>query len=55
MANYPTAVKVAWDVIHQFIADWQENPYQWWTELDIQVEIASRLRLVLSLKEYRIK
>jgi len=29
MATYPFLVDVAWGVLHQFVKDWQDNPYRW--------------------------
>lgn len=45
MSAYPYMVELAWDVINKFIRDWQNNPYYWDRERDVQVELASRLRL----------
>src|SRR5208337_365549 len=49
MARYPLLVDLAWDVLNQFLKDWQSNPYAWSHEIDIQTELASRLRTVYQL------
>ena len=37
-------VNVAWKHVKGFIKDWQDSPFEWNTERDIQVEIASRIK-----------
>ena len=44
MAAYPYLVQIAWDAVENFVKDWQQEPYKWYTETDIQTEIASRIR-----------
>lgn len=38
-------VNIAWGKIDEFISDWQKSPYKWDKEIDIQVDIASRIKL----------
>lgn len=45
--RYPQLVDVAWDVVNTFLRDWQTSPYRWAQEIDVQVELASRLSTVL--------
>lgn len=40
--------EIAWAVVNLFVVDWQQAPYRWSTEIDVQVELASRL-----LSEYK--
>jgi hypothetical protein len=40
---YPYLVQIAWDVVNNFILDWQKQPYRWGIEREIQAEIYSRL------------
>lgn len=40
---YPYLVQIAWDVVSNFIRDWQKQPYRWGIEIEIQAEIYSRL------------
>jgi hypothetical protein len=49
MATYPFLVEVAWEVLAQLIGDWQENPYRWSKEIDVQAELATRLDKVYRL------
>jgi hypothetical protein len=49
MATYPFLVEVAWEVLTQFLGDWQENPYRWSKEIDVQAELATRLNKVYRL------
>ena len=42
--SYPDIIQIAWNTVTQFVRDWQESPYQWAREIDIQVELASRLK-----------
>ena len=37
-------IAIIWDTIEHFIENWSDSPFEWQTEIDIQVEIASRLR-----------
>lgn len=37
-------IGLAFKVIKSFIRDWQKSPYKWDKEIDIQVEIASRIK-----------
>lgn len=37
-------VRIAWRQLEGFIMDWQESPYKWRSERDVQVEIASRIK-----------
>lgn len=46
MGAYPYLVNIAWDVISKFIEDWQNEPYRWAKEIEMQVEITSRLSSV---------
>ena len=47
-------VAIAWKEINRFIKDWQRSPYEWNTERDVQVEIASRIkRDYKSLKKHK--
>jgi len=43
MANNRYLAYIAWHVAEQVVAEWQQNPYAWDREVDIQSEIASRL------------
>lgn len=47
MARNPVIVDIAWDAISHLIDDWQKTPYLWEKELDIQIELASRLQRIL--------
>ena len=47
MARNPVIVDIAWDVINKLIKDCQNTPYLWGKELDIQIELASRLQMIL--------
>lgn len=40
-------IDIIWEVLENFIDDWRNSPYEWATEIDIQTEIASRLRQAL--------
>ncbi len=52
----PKLVELAWDVCHQFLLEWQVNPYRWDQEIDVQAELASRLATLCRLtgQEYVI-
>ncbi|MFA5156991.1 MAG: hypothetical protein WC532_06330 [Candidatus Omnitrophota bacterium] len=39
-------VKIAWQQVKGFIADWQKSPYEWNKERDIQVEIVNRIQSI---------
>ena len=49
MASYPHIVKVAWDVVAQFLIEWQRQPTLWQREIDVQTEIAGRLSAAYKL------
>lgn len=49
MARYPKPVELAWDVVNTTLRDWQNEPYRWFSERDIQLEIASRLKTAFKL------
>jgi hypothetical protein len=38
-------VNIAWEQVEKFIKDWQRSPNEWYGERDIQIEIASRLKM----------
>ena len=38
---------IAWSVVDAFVAEWQREPYRWWQEIDVQVELAGRLLAAL--------
>jgi hypothetical protein len=38
--------EIAWHVLDRFLLDWQAEPFRWDREIDVQVEVASRLSLV---------
>ncbi|MFC1476706.1 hypothetical protein ACFL5S_01950, partial [Fibrobacterota bacterium] len=46
MAYYPYLVQIAWDVVSNFIFDFQSTPYKWSKEIDIHTELASRIQSV---------
>jgi len=47
-------VNIAWEQVREFIKAWQESPYEWNTERDVQVEIASRIiRKYKSINKHR--
>ena len=48
MATYPFLTQIAWDVVNRLTLDWQTRPHLWEREVDIQSELASRLRSVLT-------
>ena len=37
-------IDIVWDVLENFVEDWRNSPYEWTTEIDIQAELANRLR-----------
>lgn len=41
-------------VVNGFIEEWKKDPYAWGNEIDVQVELASRIKTVLKTlgKEY---
>ena len=41
-------VPIAWKTVQEFLGEWQTSPYLWSREIDIQVELSSRL-----LKQYQ--
>ena len=43
MSWYPFLVDCAWRTLGAVLSDWQQNPYMWSRERDIQLELASRL------------
>ena len=47
--GYPLIVDNAWRVIEKMIKDWQENPYIFLTERDVQAELYRRLYLSMKL------
>ncbi len=49
MARYPQLVESAWNVVNSTLRDWQKEPYRWFSERDVQLEIASRLKTVFNL------
>lgn len=49
MPPYPSLVNLAWDVLNQFLKDWQTEPYRWSKESDIQTELTTRLGTVYRL------
>lgn len=49
MGQYPFLVQTAWYVVEKFLKDWQSNPYLWYQEIDIQTELANRLRKIYHL------
>ena len=36
-------IEIAWRTVHEFLGHWQESPYLWSREIDVQVELCSRL------------
>ena len=42
-------IKIARDVVTKFIVDWQNEPYRWSREIDIQMEIASRIDIAYQM------
>jgi hypothetical protein len=46
---YDKLTQIAWNVLDQFLLDWQAEPFRWDRERDVQVEIASRLSQVYRL------
>ena len=50
--RYDSLAQIGWDVVGQFMLDWQRSPYLWDREIDIQVELVSRLKTVMSLTGY---
>lgn len=42
--NENKLIDIIYETINKFIKDWRNSPYEWETEIDIQCEIASRLR-----------
>ena len=42
-------LELAHRVVMQFLQEWQWQPHRWWREIDVQVEIASRLQRALAL------
>ena len=40
-------VNVAWKQVEDFIKDWQDSPFEWNTERDIQAEVATRIKSAL--------
>jgi hypothetical protein len=49
MSTYPYMVQIEWDVVNQFVRDWQMNPYLWNKEIDVQMKLAGRLSSVLKI------
>lgn len=52
MASYPKLVQVTWDVIEQFITEWQRDPYRFLNEFSFQAELYSRIKTVIDLMGY---
>ncbi len=50
--SYPYMVNTAWYAVNSMIELWQNNPYHWANERDIQVELASRLKKIYELTGY---
>lgn len=50
MGTYPKNVQLAWEIVDQFIIDWQKNPYYYLNEKSIQAEIYSRIKKQLEKK-----
>lgn len=40
-------IEIIRNIVETFIEDWRNSPYEWESEVDIQAEIAQRLRLTL--------
>lgn len=47
--NYPYLIQSAWRVVGKLVLDWQNQPYRWEYERDIQVELSSRLSQLYTL------
>lgn len=47
--RYPFLVDVVWRVVRQLSRDWQQAPYRWEREADLQVALASRLGATMRL------
>lgn len=50
MSRRPQIVEESEKIIETFINKWQINPYLWMTEIDVQAEIATRIRSFLQLR-----
>lgn len=44
MQNEPEVMNLIWRAVEDFIHIWQDSPYEWNTEVDLQVEIVGRLK-----------
>lgn len=42
--NENKLIQVVYETVEKFIGDWRNSPYEWESEVDIQTEIAQRLR-----------
>ena len=47
--TYPKLVSIAWDIVEQLGRDWQRDPLRYWTEKDVQTDLATRLRSAYDL------
>jgi len=45
--NENKLIQIIYETVEKFIRDWRNSPYEWETEIDIQCEIANRLRQVI--------
>ena len=50
MSAYPYLVQTAYNVINAVLAEWQEQPYRWLKERDLQAEISGRLSQIFNLQ-----
>lgn len=49
MASYPYLVQTAWWTLRGVLEQWQQEPFRWARERDLQAEIGGRLNQVFSL------
>jgi len=50
MSAYPFLVQTAWNTLGELLRQWQDAPFRWSTEIDIQAELGGRISQVLSLQ-----
>lgn len=50
MARRPDIVEKAETIIEQFLLEWQKRPRFWYTEVDVQAELSTRLRNFFGLQ-----
>jgi len=46
-SNENKLIEIIYETVEKFIGDWRNSPYEWETEIDIQCEIANRLRQLI--------